>query len=188
MPRKTLFLISALASTLALAASDPEQLAAEARAKVKPFMSALKGELKKAMKAGGPARAVSVCKEKAPEIAANLSKEMGWELGRTALRYRNPNNAPDTWERKVLERFEKEKAAGADVKTLEHYEIVEQDGQRVFRYMKAIPTGGICLECHGEQLKPEVAAKLDALYPGDQARGFKPGDIRGAFTFRKILN
>jgi hypothetical protein len=28
----------------------------------------------------------------------------------------------------------------------------------------------------------ETAKKLDSLYPGDMARGFKKGDIRGAFS------
>ncbi len=186
---KTMVFVMGLASTLALAADvDPVRLAAEARSQVKPFMMALKGELQKAMKAGGPVNAISVCNEKAPQIAARLSQRSGWELARTSLKVRNPDNAPDAWERKVLERFEQEKAAGADVKKLEYYELVDQDGKKVFRYMKAIPTGGICLECHGPQLKPEVAARLDQLYPHDQARGFEPGDIRGAFTFLKVLD
>ena len=28
---------------------------------------------------------------------------------------------------------------------------------------------------------------IDDLYPTDQARGFSAGDIRGAFTLRKVL-
>lgn len=188
MRRYLPLLAAVLTANPVLAGASPEQLAAEARGHVKPFMMALKGELKKAMKAGGPVNAIAVCNEKAPEIASRLSKESGWELRRTSLKVRNPDNAPDAWERGVLEDFEKQKAAGADVKKLEHYAVVEQDGKRIFRYMKAIPTGGICLECHGPQLKPEVAAKLDELYPQDQARGFNPGDIRGAFTFRKVID
>jgi hypothetical protein len=54
--------------------------------------------------------------------------------------------------------------------------------------MSAIPTKKICLECHGANLAPEVAARLDALYPEDRARGFKIGDIRGAFTLSKSLD
>lgn len=48
--------------------------------------------------------------------------------------------------------------------------------------MKAIPTAALCVKCHGETIDPEVEAKLKALYPNDQARGFKEGDLRGAFT------
>ena len=47
--------------------------------------------------------------------------------------------------------------------------------------MKAIPTGGLCLQCHGEVLDPAVAGKIAELYPDDQATGFIDGDLRGVF-------
>jgi hypothetical protein len=53
--------------------------------------------------------------------------------------------------------------------------------------MKAIPTAELCLTCHGEALDPELQATLDELYPADKARGFKEGDIRGAFTLSRPL-
>ena len=131
--------------------------------------------------------AIEVCNEVAPEIARKQSEATGFEVGRTSLKWRNPANAPDAWEREVLEGLEQAKAAGADVRTLEHYEVVSEDGRQVFRYMKAIPTGEVCLNCHGQKLDPAVAAKLDELYPEDMARGFALGDIRGAFTLTKPL-
>ncbi|MNT54386.1 hypothetical protein D3C72_1915480 [compost metagenome] len=66
---------------------------------------------------------------------------------------------------------------------LKHAEIV--DGE--FRLMKAIPTGEPCLACHGQNLKPELAAVIDQRYPQDQARGFAPGELRGAFTLRRSM-
>ncbi len=65
---------------------------------------------------------------------------------------------------------------------LEHAEVVTQDGKRLFRYMKAIPTREVCLACHGRSLDPAVESTLKELYPEDRARGFSVGDIRGAFT------
>ncbi|MOA58455.1 hypothetical protein D3C78_1828600 [compost metagenome] len=53
--------------------------------------------------------------------------------------------------------------------------------------MKAIPTGEPCLACHGQQIKPELAAVIDQRYPQDQARGFALGELRGAFTLRRSL-
>ena len=53
--------------------------------------------------------------------------------------------------------------------------------------MKAIPTGELCLVCHGTQIAPQVLEKLDALYPRDEARGFSAGDIRGAFTITQPM-
>ena len=74
------------------------------------------------------------------------------------------------------------KAAGEPVKKLEFGKIVTIDGKKQFRYMKAIPTGKVCLKCHGAKIDPDVEAALKQNYPRDKARGFKEGDIRGAFT------
>jgi hypothetical protein len=135
------------------------------------------------MKASGPVAAIEVCNEEAPAIARRHAEDKGWEVGRTSLKYRNPDNAPDPWELTVLQSFEARKAGGEDPAQIDHAAFVMQDGKRVFRYMKAIPTAEICLNCHGgAEVKPEVAAKLAEFYPDDQARGFSVGDIRGAFT------
>ena len=53
--------------------------------------------------------------------------------------------------------------------------------------MKAIPPAGLCLACHGEQLDSVVKARLETLYPDDQALGYRVGDIRGAFTITQPL-
>jgi len=51
------------------------------------------------------------------------------------------------------------------------------------RFYKPIMLQPICLNCHGpeEQLLPELKTTLDELYPEDQARNFKVGDLRGVF-------
>jgi hypothetical protein len=172
---------------LAAAGEAPTARVEESREVVKDFMQQLKAALQQAMKEGGPVNAIAVCNEKAPQIAERMSATSGWEVGRTSLKVRNPSNAPDEWERAVLESFETRKAQGEPAAKLEHYEIAEQDGQAVFRYMKAIPTGQLCVICHGENLSEPVKAKLDALYPQDRARGFQVGDIRGAFSIVQPL-
>ena len=65
--------------------------------------------------------------------------------------------------------------------------IVEQNGQTVYRYMQAIPTAQMCLNCHGSELSGPVKESLQALYPQDQATGFRAGDLRGAFSLQKSL-
>jgi hypothetical protein len=172
------------------AAAEPassEGLAAEARAAVGRFAEKLKGELMGAIKADGPLKAIEVCNVEAPAIATDASVD-GWSVGRTSLKIRNPKRAPDAWEEAVLKEFEAAKANGADPKTLEKSEIVEKDGARTFRFMKAIPTAAEpCLACHGDSIKEPVKAKLAELYPADHATGYKEGDIRGAFTLAKTL-
>jgi hypothetical protein len=161
---------------------------AEAKRITKAFAKDLKGALKTAIQSGGPVSAVEACNVKAPEIAAALSADSGWDVGRTSLKLRNPEtNTPDVWEQAVLEKFEERKQAGEPVEAMAYTEIVETNGSKTFRFMKAIPTAEVCLACHGTDITPEVAAAIDRSYPNDQARGFKVGDIRGAFTLSKPL-
>lgn len=157
------------------------------RATVKEFMKTLKKELQTSMQAGGPVNAVSVCNLTAPGIANTYSVRNGWEVGRTSLKLRNPNNAPDDWERAVLEDFEERKLAGEDPKKMEYHEVVQQNGGSELRYMKAIPTSKPCLACHGEAPDSIVKTRIEKLYPHDQALGYKEGDIRGAFTITQPL-
>ena len=159
-----------------------EALLKEARQQTKQLAIQLKKTLKKSMKADGPEAAIKVCNTRAPEIAAELSQG-DWTVGRTALKIRNGNNAPDAWEAAVMQDFAARLKDGADPKSLEASKT--EDG--TFRYMKAIPTGGVCLACHGEKIAQPIVAKLDELYANDQARGFKQGELRGAFTLSKTL-
>lgn len=176
-----LFPVSVLVSP-AYADNQLKLKAAESKKVVMEFAGQLKGELKSAMKTGGPITAITVCKDKAPAIAQALSEKYGWRVARTSLKTRNPDNAPDSWERDVLEKFEERKRSGEAVQPMAFFEEVSENGQASFRFMKAIPTGKVCLSCHGQAIKPEVIAKLNKDYPQDKARGFKLGDIRGAFT------
>ncbi|MCX7897560.1 MAG: DUF3365 domain-containing protein [Rhodocyclaceae bacterium] len=138
---------------------------------------------------GGHAQAISVCREKAPQMAKGLSAQTGWQIRRVSLKNRNPLAVPDAWERAVLENFERRLAAGENPANIDHGEVVEVDGKKIFRYMKALPTQTLCLQCHGptHQLAPGVADKLKELYPDDKATGYGTGQIRGAITAQKPL-
>ncbi len=163
--------------------ADNTQAINDAKPIIKQFGESLKSELQHAMKTSGPVAAIEVCNTQAPVIT-HKSGQAGWEVARTSLKWRNPDNQPDVWERKQLNAFEAKLAAGANPDTL--WAVEETDTQ--IRVMKAIPTQGICLTCHGDPsvLSPDVKAKLQALYPQDQATGYKQGDLRGAFTLIKM--
>lgn len=143
----------------------------------------LKQNLSDALKDGGPVNAIAACQLIAPEGARAVSQEFSLSIRRTALRVRNPSNAPDAFERSVLEDFSKAIAAGADAATLERAAWVEDGGVRTLRFMKPIPMAEKpCVVCHGSAIAPEVQDKIKALYPEDKATGFKPGELRGAFS------
>lgn len=175
-----------LAAQAAGAESDLDAHTRLSREVIKAFAESLKAELTGAIKASGPVAAIELCNHKAPQIVRRHADLDELTLGRTSLKFRNPDNAPDAWEQTILQSFEDRRAAGEDPETIDHAAIIMRDGRRVIHYMKAIPTGELCLNCHGgDEVKPEVAAKLAKYYPDDKARGFSVGDIRGAFTIVK---
>lgn len=142
----------------------------------------LKAELTNAIAEGGPMAAINVCYLRAPEIAAQLSQASGARVGRTALRVRNPSNAPDDLERTVLEQFAADLGSGPIDRPLEAVFEIRRGDAVERRYMRAIPTDALCLTCHGKTIAPELAAAIARDYPKDQATGFEQGQLRGAFS------
>jgi hypothetical protein len=165
-----------------------EAFADESRTAVKAFAEDLKAELLAAIKERGAVSAIPVCSARAPEIARQASAAYELSIGRTSLRVRNPANAPDPWEARILDRFAARAEAGEDMAGMEAVEIAEKDGRPHLRYMKAIPVQEVCLTCHGSAIAPAVLEQIDAFYPDDQATGFALGDLRGAFTVSRPLD
>ena len=181
-------LISLALCPVVLSAAEPVPAPVwvdRSRALVAQLGGELKGELKGAIEQGGPVAAIGVCKERAPAIAARLSQQSGARVSRTALRVRNPANAPDDLQRAVLGQFAEQMAstpAGAAAGPPEAvFEIRGAQGIER-RYMRAIPTEALCLTCHGATLSPELAAAIRRDYPADAATGFAQGELRGAFS------
>jgi hypothetical protein len=174
-------------ATLRVVPTEPAEVVdprrASARTVSAEFGAELKAALERALAERGPVEAIAVCKEEAPRIAARFARQTGASVARTGVRVRNPANAPQPWQRTVLESFEKQLAAGAKPEELEHFEL-HADGSA--HYLRAIVTQPVCLVCHGETLSPDVQAAVDELYPHDQATGFRLGDLRGAFVIEWV--
>lgn len=179
-----------LLSALSLAACAPNELVsdtpvmtAEAAARSEiladRFQKDLLGALTAAMAAEGPQGAIGICSSIAPALAAQLSEESGASVRRTALRTRNPTARADATEQRVMEGWS---AAPVDENGRPKRWTGKEKGE--YRYMRAIPTMPRCLVCHGENIAPEVSAAIRARYPEDQATGFAPGQLRGAFSIR----
>ena len=155
-------------------AGEPDAVGA---ALLKPF----KAELKEALVAGmqeGPAAAIEICSDKAPEIAASLSVD-GVVMGRSSHKLRNPKNTSPAWLAPLVAKWAAGGMRADDVGRLTGAVVKLDDGRH--GYAEPIFMQPLCLVCHGETLAPEIAAQIAAQYPGDQATGFAEGDLRGVF-------
>ena len=170
-----------------VSAQEAEWVAA-ARAAATSLPPRLVTALNEEIARSGPDGAIPVCRDLAPTMAKEVSMSTGWQLKRVSLKARNATRAtPNEWEREVLEEFDRRVAAGEDPAKLERSEIVEIDGQRAYRYAKALPTQALCLNCHGalDKLTPEVRARLKEHYAEDRATGYSEGQVRGAIIATK---
>ena len=165
------FALSVFAQTAPDPAVEGPKIIAEAFTK-------LSGALGEAIAKGGPAIALSVCSEKAPQIAAEVSKSHGVTLRRATAKPRNPKNAADDAEKAVLAAFAE---AMAKKEAPKPQTITNADGSTSF--LAPIVLGNpLCLQCHGtpnQDFAPETLAAIQKLYPDDKATGFKLGDLRG---------
>ena len=116
----------------------------------------------------------------ASEVANDFSLMTGYKLKQTSLKIRNPSNAPDEWERKILESYElkeHQKANGFG-------EIQETGDKKIYRYLKPLFIEKSCLDCHGtkEKVRPEIRSFLEKRYPNDKALEYKEGELRGGIS------
>lgn len=171
--------------------AKPEDLAERARAAhavTHTFIERYKSELATALKDGSVA-AIGAYAEFVPSIAGALSEETPFEIMRTALRVRNPDNGADAWETTNLENFAKQIKGGTDPKKLEAYAVTTtKEGQRLFRYMRPIMMTEQCLACHGPDVKGDVKAEIAKIYADDKALGYNLGEMRGAFSLIQQLD
>jgi type IV secretory pathway TrbL component len=170
-------------------AEEQAALAADARKASGALIQKLGGELKAALSASGPEGAIGVCKERAPQIAAEVSKQFGFEVKRVSPKNRNPAGVPDAWEAEAQAGLEKRMAAGEKPETLDTWQVVSTPSGKQFRYAKALPVQPLCLTCHGDpaSIPDGVKARLAAEYPLDKATGYAPGMVRGIVSVKRAL-
>jgi uncharacterized protein DUF3365 len=146
-------------------------------------------QLQAAMAEGGPVKAISVCKEVAQKVTRKYSSEQGFAVRRTALKWRNPLNQPDVFEKEWMTSVQNSTAAEA---VPNYNEIIEDRmGQPIeLRQLTPLYLKPLCLSCHGDstQVLPQVQQILSHDYPEDLAIGFKEGEFRGAVSVRIPLS
>lgn len=162
-----------------MAAGSEETALAKGRAAARGLNETLRGRLVESMKSSGAAGAMAVCSYQAQALASEVERDQGVKVKRTSLNLRNPRNAPDPFERELLERLAAEARRGSLPE--EVLEERREGGAKVFRYAKPIILGTSCLACHGNdsEVSEEVRKILKERYPEDAAMGYRSGDFRG---------
>ena len=199
-PTKKTFLIKALTGVYLLwmgvtssasqqSLNDPrfERALQEARRVSDDLGEGVRRLLLKEIERGGFVGAVRVCSESAQEITGQFNLETGHSVRRVSLKYRNPKNVPDEYERRKLEEFDLLNRQKKLEK--EYVEGVTEEGRQYLRYMRPLLIVPLCLTCHGpkENIPQEVKTILSEKYPDDRATGFLVGDVRGAISARIAL-
>ncbi len=164
--------------TLAPLTALPAELrptADRALAAINALRAGLGTRLAQELQERGPDGAITVCRDDAPRITAEVERDPGLRVGRASTRLRNPKNTAPSWLAKHLARTADARAGDLDV-------VAVDLGDRVGVAMP-IPTAKPCLSCHGprDQIGASVRAVLDSSYPKDRAVGFGIGSLRGYF-------
>ncbi len=133
------------------------------------LFSKLMEKLQVSLVEAGPAGAIDVCQQAAPQMAQEVSRD-GLRIGRTSFQLRNPKNQPPEWASEFVR-----------LKTREPV-FVGLPGEK-FGALFPIKLLDQCTMCHGQpaQIGDEVHAAIRKRYPEDVATGFAPGDLRGYF-------
>lgn len=140
--------------------------------------------LQKAIEEGGFEHAIAFCNENASTITASNLPSDEIQLKRVSFKNRNPQNVPDADESLILDAYAYNVENGLENKP----NIQKIENGEVFLYTKAILfPGGLCSNCHGNpdtDISNQVLNSINELYPGDQATGFQPGDLRGMWSIK----
>jgi hypothetical protein len=140
----------------------------------------LVGRLAQAIDEDGLEGAMAFCSDAAIPLTREIQEARagGVALKRTTLRWRNPDNAPDEWEERVLLYLEALEALDPGSVPVE---LTARGPGETVRYYRTLRTAPMCLDCHGaeESVGPEVRDLLRERYPADRATGYRAGELRG---------
>ena len=143
---------------------------------VKQTFDTLNKELSTAISEKGLKAAIDYCYLNASTITSIYENKAITSISRTAIKFRNPANAPDSLEMLVLNEYGSSKERGD---TISHRLIVNETE---IHYFKPILLDNKCLLCHGDpntEIQSEVLEQIKNKYPGDLATGFRKDDLRG---------
>lgn len=111
----------------------------------------------------------------ATRVARKITADSPYYVRQVSLRYRNPDNRPDSYETARLESFSRQQGL------TESSSMETVAGKRIFRYLQPMAAVESCLACHGEYDK--APAFVRARFPrGHYSYNYKVGEIIGAVS------
>jgi len=143
---------------------------------------ALSSQLKTAIQSGGVKQAVALCNAVALPLTDSLSFQHGAVIKRTSLQLRNPKNAPDSMEVKMLKIYKQMSRMRNPVLVPK---ILEKNETEIQFFAPIIIKNETCLKCHGvlgDTMNEEDSAFIKQHYPNDEATGYKMGQVRGMWS------
>jgi hypothetical protein len=167
-----IFLLLLFLSSAVLA----DSFESDAKSLAEKLRTGLMQQLNTKIQEKGTKEAVEFCHLNVKDLAKGAAGDFiqRYEFGRTSHKWRNEKNAPSSWMISYLDKFQGKVKTEVSQPFLIHK---LEDGKRV--YLEPLYVQPLCLQCHGESLKPEVKEKVSSLYPKDTATGFKLNEFRG---------
>ena len=141
-------------------------------------------EVRSALGGGEPEDAVDICHLKAlPTTPGAIINGMPRILAVkfTSLKLRASEDMPDASDKLALDYIDHALNNGNAAPTVVVQRVDTPDSPPEWRVYKPIGITSNCLVCHGDpaEQSPRLRGKLKAMYPDDQATGFKAHDWRG---------
>jgi hypothetical protein len=167
-----------------LSATEQKQYSDRGDSIVTLTFDTLRSALQQSLKEKGVEGAIEYCSINAYAITSLHTKE-GYMIRRTAEKYRNPVNAPDSLEKLVFARY----ASLIEKQQPLENAVLESSGN--IHYFKPIIMQTMCRNCHGiagSDIQPGVIEAIKKRYPADMATGFSEGDLRGMWHIRFPVN
>ena len=132
--------------------------------------------LQEKMKQGGAENALEFCNVNAIPLTKQLEDQHNVTIKRVSDKNRNPDNAANAAELKIIEQFKTQLAKKEELKATMENGV----------FYAPITTNNMCLQCHGSEkdIKPETLAKIKSLYPNDNAIGYQENEMRGLMVIK----
>lgn len=140
--------------------------------------ASLGANLQKAIAVNGAAGAVEFCNLKAIAITDSTARSLNATIRRVSDQPRNRANQAKEGELFYIDMCKQALEKGKDLKP-----FVSESAEKVVGYYPIV-TNSMCLNCHGSSsdINAETLAKINSLYPEDQALNYAANQLRGIFV------